>query len=131
MAAPVATKGKPENMLPYSRCAVVSDGLSDRGRLGPLTNFRYPPSPPFAEGRRTGGPSWAGHLTPLPAVPLSADDNRAMGGAITDWRNINEPLRDHRFGAPADIAQAILLAAANPFITGATVDVDGGARHAR
>lgn len=32
-----------------------------------------------------------------------------------------------RIGAPEDIAQAILLPAANPFITGATLDVDGGA----
>lgn len=33
--------------------------------------------------------------------------------------------------APHDIAQAILLAAANSFITGATLDVDGGAHLAR
>lgn len=32
-----------------------------------------------------------------------------------------------RIGAPEDIAQAILLAAANPFLTGTTLDVDGGA----
>ncbi|MFN6955030.1 MAG: SDR family oxidoreductase [Acetobacteraceae bacterium] len=32
-----------------------------------------------------------------------------------------------RIGAPADIAAAILLAAANPFMTGSTLDVDGGA----
>lgn len=36
-----------------------------------------------------------------------------------------------RIGAPEDVAQAILLAAANPFITGATLDVDGGAHLAR
>lgn len=36
-----------------------------------------------------------------------------------------------RIGAPDDIAQAILLLAANPFITGATLDVDGGAHLAR
>jgi NAD(P)-dependent dehydrogenase (short-subunit alcohol dehydrogenase family) len=36
-----------------------------------------------------------------------------------------------RIGAPEDIAQAILLAAANPFVTGATLDVDGGAHLAR
>jgi NAD(P)-dependent dehydrogenase (short-subunit alcohol dehydrogenase family) len=36
-----------------------------------------------------------------------------------------------RIGAPQDIAQAILLAAANPFLTGATLDVDGGAHLAR
>jgi NAD(P)-dependent dehydrogenase (short-subunit alcohol dehydrogenase family) len=36
-----------------------------------------------------------------------------------------------RIGAPEDIAQAILLVAANPFLTGATLDVDGGAHLAR
>jgi NAD(P)-dependent dehydrogenase (short-subunit alcohol dehydrogenase family) len=36
-----------------------------------------------------------------------------------------------RIGAPEDIAQAILLAATNPFLTGATLDVDGGAHLAR
>lgn len=36
-----------------------------------------------------------------------------------------------RIGAPQDIAAAILLAMANPFITGATLDVDGGAHLAR
>jgi NAD(P)-dependent dehydrogenase (short-subunit alcohol dehydrogenase family) len=36
-----------------------------------------------------------------------------------------------RIGAPGDIAQAILLAASNPFLTGATLDVDGGAHLAR
>lgn len=36
-----------------------------------------------------------------------------------------------RVGQPEDIAQAILLAASNPFITGATLDVDGGVHLAR
>lgn len=36
-----------------------------------------------------------------------------------------------RIGAPEDIAQAILTVAANPFMTGATLDVDGGAHLAR
>ena len=36
-----------------------------------------------------------------------------------------------RIGAPEDIAQAVLLAATNPFLTGATLDIDGGAHLAR
>jgi NAD(P)-dependent dehydrogenase (short-subunit alcohol dehydrogenase family) len=36
-----------------------------------------------------------------------------------------------RIGAPEYIVQAILLAAANPFLTGATLDVNGGAHLAR
>jgi hypothetical protein len=33
------------------------------------------------------------HLSRLSGVPLAAEDNHAMGGAITGWWNINEPLR--------------------------------------
>ncbi|OWY04589.1 hypothetical protein B6V75_00070 [Thioclava sp. F1Mire-8] len=36
-----------------------------------------------------------------------------------------------RIGTPDDISQAILMTAANSFITGATLDVDGGAHLAR
>lgn len=36
-----------------------------------------------------------------------------------------------RTGHPSDIAQAILLAALNPFMTGTTLDIDGGAHLAR
>ncbi len=32
----------------------------------------------------------------------------------------------HRVGAADDVAQAILMVAANPYITGSTVVVDGG-----
>jgi phospholipase/lecithinase/hemolysin len=93
IAAPFVTRGKAETMLPYSRFVVFGDGLSDQGRWGPLTRFRYPPSPPFAKGRWTGGPTWVEHLSRLSGVPLAAADNHAMGGAITGWWNINEPLR--------------------------------------
>jgi phospholipase/lecithinase/hemolysin len=93
LAASIATPGKAEAMLPYAKLVVFGDGLSDQGRWGPLTGFRYPPSPPFAEGRWTGGPTWVEHLSRLSGVPLAAEDNHAMGGAITGWWNINEPLR--------------------------------------
>ena len=36
-----------------------------------------------------------------------------------------------RIGQPEDIAAAILMAAANPFMTGATLDIDGGTHLAR
>jgi phospholipase/lecithinase/hemolysin len=102
IAAPVVTRVKAEAMLPYSRFVVFGDGLSDQGRWGPLTGFRYPPSPPFAEGRWTGGPTWVEHLSRLSGVPLSPEDNHAMGGAITGWWNINEPLRG-ALGLAADV----------------------------
>jgi phospholipase/lecithinase/hemolysin len=102
IAAPFATRGKAETMLTYSKFVVFGDGLSDQGRWGPLTGFRYPPSPPFAAGRWTGGPTWVEHLSRLSGVPLAAEDNHAMGGAITGWWNINEPLRG-ALGLAADV----------------------------
>ncbi len=89
-------------MPSYSKFVVFGDGLSDQGRWGPLTGFLYPPSPPFAEGRWTGGPTWVEHLSRLSGVPLAAADNHAMGGAITGWWNINEPLRG-ALGLAADV----------------------------
>ena len=89
-------------MLPYSKLVVFGDGLSDQGRWGPLTGYRYPPSPPFAGGRWTGGPTWVEHLATLSGVSLAAEDNHAMGGAITGWWNINEPLRG-ALGLAADV----------------------------
>jgi phospholipase/lecithinase/hemolysin len=42
------------------------------------------------------------HLSRLSGVPLAAADNHAMGGAITGWWNINEPLRG-ALGLAADV----------------------------
>lgn len=102
LAAPIATLAKAEAMLTFSRLVVFGDGLSDQGRWGPLTGYRYPPSPPFAGGRWTGGPTWVEHLSTLSGVALAPEDNHAMGGAITGWWNINEPLRG-ALGLAADV----------------------------
>ncbi|MFN4203378.1 MAG: SGNH/GDSL hydrolase family protein [Tabrizicola sp.] len=102
LALALVPKAKADPMLPYSRLVVFGDGLSDQGRWGPLTGYRYPPSPPFAAGRWTGGPTWVEHLATLSGVPLEARDNHAMGGAITGWWNINEPLRA-ALGLGADV----------------------------
>lgn len=42
-------------MQRYTKLIVFGDGLSDQGRFGVLTKNRYPPSPPFANGRWTNG----------------------------------------------------------------------------
>lgn len=102
LALALVPRSKADPMLPYSRFVVFGDGLSDQGRWGPLTGFRYPPSPPFAEGRWTGGPTWIEHLSALSGVPLLPEDNHAMGGAITGRWNINEPLRG-ALGLGADV----------------------------
>lgn len=77
----------------YSRLIVFGDGLSDQGVFGRLTGNRYPPSPPFFEGRWTNGPTWVEHLARKGGWPLAAADNHAQGGATTGRYNINEPLR--------------------------------------
>jgi phospholipase/lecithinase/hemolysin len=96
----------------YTKLIVFGDGLSDQGRFGPLTQYRYPPSPPFFEGRWTNGPTWVELLATEVGIPLHADDNWAQGGATTGYFNINEPLR-----------QALGLAASAP-IRGVLQQVD-------
>lgn len=83
----------PAGVPAYSRLIVFGDGLSDQGMFGRLTGNRYPPSPPFFEGRWTNGLTWVEHLARKGAWPLTAADNHAQGGATTGRYNINEPLR--------------------------------------
>jgi len=85
-----------------SKIVVFGDGLSDQGRLGKLTANRYPPSPPFADGRWTNGPTWVEVLSQKSGIPLAAEDNYAQGGATTGAFNINEPLRQ-ALGLGADV----------------------------
>jgi phospholipase/lecithinase/hemolysin len=87
----------------YSRIVVFGDGLSDGGFFGRLTANRYPPSPPFHEGRWTNGPTWIEVLAAQSGWPLAAKDNHAQGGATTGHFNINAPLRD-KLGIAADVA---------------------------
>lgn len=47
-----------QHPVKYSKLVVFGDGLSDQGRFGPLTNYRYPPSPPFLQGRWTNRLTW-------------------------------------------------------------------------
>lgn len=96
----------------YSKIVVFGDGLSDAGHFGRLTGNRYPPSPPFQEGRWTNGPTWVEHLARLSGWPLAAADNHAQGGATTGANNINEPLR------------AALGLGANASIQGVTAQIE-------
>lgn len=72
LALALVPQATSDPMFSYSKFVVFGDGLSDQGRWGPLTDFRYPPSPPFAGGRWTGGPTWIEHLSALSGVPLAA-----------------------------------------------------------
>jgi phospholipase/lecithinase/hemolysin len=106
-------------MAGVSGITVLGDGLSDQGLFGRLTGGAYPPSPPFHEGRWTGGPTWVELLGESLGVALDDADNLAQGGATTGWVNINEPLRG-ALGLPDDapirgvLAQAEALLADHP-----------------
>lgn len=55
-----------------------------------------------------------------PMVTLTGDDR------IAHYRNITKSHLIKRAGTPDEIAQAIMFAIENKFITGTTIDVDGG-----
>ncbi len=55
-----------------------------------------------------------------PMVPLTGDDRAAH------YRNVTKSHLIKRPGKPEEIAKAILFAVGNDFITGTTIDVDGG-----
>jgi outer membrane lipase/esterase len=93
----------------YSRIVVFGDGLSDGGFFGRLTGNRYPPSPPFFEGRWTNGPTWVEVLAVQSGWRLDAKDNHAQGGATTGRFNINAPLRD-KLAIAADVPIVGVLA---------------------
>ena len=58
-------------------------------------------------------------------TPLHADMDSADRKAMFD--RVADRLPVHRIGQPDDVARAILFVAANPFVTGTTITVDGGA----
>jgi hypothetical protein len=75
LAAPIANLAKDDPTLTCSKPVVSYDDLSDQGRWGLLTGLRYLPSPSFATGRCTGGPTWAEHLASLSGVMLAGQGN--------------------------------------------------------
>lgn len=77
-----------------SGIVVFGDGLSDMGRWGKITDFRYPPADlGFLESRWTNGKVWVEHFAEGLGLPISLENNYAMGGATTGYYNINEGLR--------------------------------------
>ena len=59
-------------------------------------------------------------IVDTPMVALTGDDR------ATHYRNITKSHLIKRPGKPEEIAKAILFAVENDFITGTTIDVDGG-----
>lgn len=78
----------------FSEIVVFGDGLNDMGKWGKLTNYKYPPADlGFYESRWTNGKVWVEHFADSLRLPISLENNYAMGGATTGYYNINEPLR--------------------------------------
>lgn len=87
-------KNQKMNDSNIDKIVVFGDGLSDMGRWGRITNFRYPPTDKvFFESRWTNGKVWVEHFAEGLGLALSLDNNYAMGGATTGRYNINENLR--------------------------------------
>lgn len=78
----------------FSSIVVFGDGLNDMGKWGKLTDYKYPPADfGFYESRWTNGKVWVEHFADELKLPISMDNNYAMGGATTGLYNINEPLK--------------------------------------
>lgn len=97
---------------------VFGDGLSDMGQFGRLTNFMYPPSPPFFEGRWTNGKVWIEHFAENFQLDISFNNNFAFGGATTGYYNINEAMKpalnlNKDFVLPGMLLQVDRLLSAN------------------
>lgn len=85
-----------ESSIPkeINKIIVFGDGLSDMGRWGKLTNYKYPPADAgFYGSRWTNGKVWIELLAEKLNIKLTLNENYAIGGATTGYYNINEPLR--------------------------------------
>lgn len=80
--------------LHINKIVVFGDGLSDMGRWGKITKFRYPPADKgFFESRWTNGKVWVEYFAENLGFPISLENNFAMGGATTGYYNINNNLK--------------------------------------
>lgn len=101
----------------FTSITVFGDGLSDMGQWGKLTNFKYPPaSVGFYESRWTNGKVWVEHFAEGLSLPISFENNFAMGGATTGLYNINEPLKP-LLGLESTVALNGMLAQVQTYLT--------------
>jgi phospholipase/lecithinase/hemolysin len=66
------------------------DSLSDTGNIFRLTAGRFPPSPPYFEGRFSNGPVAVETLADRLGLALTPATNFAIGGATTGRANIGD-----------------------------------------
>lgn len=117
------------NKLKLTSIVVFGNGLNDMGQWGKLTNYKYPPAEVgFYESRWTNGKVWVEHFAESLNLPISLENNYAMGGATTGLYNINEPLRqalqrDEKTPLLGMLAQVQTYLATNPKINDQTLFV--------
>lgn len=113
----------------FSAIVVFGDGLNDMGKWGKITNFKYPPAEVgFLESRWTNGKVWVEHFAESLNLPISLENNFAMGGATTGLYNINEALKpalqlDEKTPLLGMLAQVQTYLATNPKIEDKTLFV--------
>lgn len=113
----------------FTGIVVFGDGLNDMGKWGKITNYKYPPAEVgFYESRWTNGKVWVEHFAESLHLPISLDNNYAMGGATTGPYNINEPLKtilklDSNTELLGMLAQVKTYLATNPKIDNKTLFV--------
>jgi phospholipase/lecithinase/hemolysin len=113
----------------FNSIVVFGDGLNDMGKWGKITNYKYPPAEVgFYESRWTNGKVWVEHFAEALHLPISLDNNFAMGGATTGLYNINEPLKtalalDNKTELLGMLAQVHKYLSTNPKIDNKTLFV--------
>jgi phospholipase/lecithinase/hemolysin len=111
----------------FSGIVVFGDGLNDMGKWGKLTDYKFPPAEVgFFESRWTNGKVWVEHFAEALKLPISLENNFAMGGATTGLYNINEPLKpllklDEKTALMGMLAQVQSYLATNPKIDNKTL----------
>jgi phospholipase/lecithinase/hemolysin len=70
----------------FDQLVVFGDSLSDTGNLSKGLGGKFPPSPPFFNGRFSDGPLWLEYLAP--ELGISQVINFAVGGSTTGRSNI-------------------------------------------
>lgn len=69
---------------------IFGDDLSDIGSLFGATESRFPPSPPYFNGRFSNGPIAVEILANQLGLTLNLETNFAIGGATTGRNNLND-----------------------------------------
>lgn len=67
----------------YDKIILYADSFSDNGN--DYSHSKFPPSPPYYEGRFSNGPTWADYVAKAINIPFS---NNGYGGATTNSEDV-------------------------------------------